>query len=297
MEIRQAHEYSTLERLPLEVLDSIISQLALPDFQNLRLICHTLARASESHLAQKHFSGVPWRDDISRLKNLSDLSRCAPQIRSVKLNFARLDEYNAFHESFENLFLLEPEIRSRRLQEDWAHYFAMRPLQATVPSYTPCDVMTGICSQLPNLKKLCITWQECPWDGEEVQRAFKAEESIRLGMAQAVAVQKDLIRALWVSDAPLEELRIMPLVVGIDDVTEIFRLRMGTALQGLRSLHLAMPETDVNWGYIVPWLRQMTSLAVLHVLDGWGDSYRYDIKEMKEKGKDISEVFMATDDE
>lgn len=292
MESSQTPQYSTLERLPLEVLDIIVPELPLQDFRSLRLASRTLARAGESHLAQETFIGVPWRDDISRLNSLSAISSCAPRIRSVKLNFARLDEYTAFHESFEHLFLLEPEIRSKRLQEDWAHYFAARPLQETVPFTLPCAVMGAVCSKLVNLKNFCITWAECPWDGEEVKRVFKAEESIKLDLLRAVALQKDLLKALWVSDAPLEELEITPLVVGIDVVTEIFRLRMGTALQSLKSLTMASPSLDVNWGYIVPLLRQMSSLAELTLINSQGEPMKYDVKKMADDGIDISEAMI-----
>ena len=152
--------------------------------------------------------------------------------------------------------------------------------------------MGAVCSKLVNLKNFCITWAECPWDGEEVKRVFKAEESIKLDLLRAVALQKDLLKALWVSDAPLEELEITPLVVGIDVVTEIFRLRMGTALQSLKSLTMASPSLDVNWGYIVPLLRQMSSLAELTLINSQGEPMKYDVKKMADDGIDISEAMI-----
>lgn len=200
---------SSLETLPIELFESIIVQLDSHGLQQLRLSSLTLAVATRPYLAQPTFYGYPWRDDVQRLYELTRLAPCAERIRSVCLNFARMDEYRAFHDSFSFFYLIDPELRGERLNLEWSTYYAGRRHAATLgESRAEARLVRPALAELSNLKSLRLTWRENPWEGPEMERVFRPDESMNLATKREIVIQFYVLRWLWSSDTPLEHLEI-----------------------------------------------------------------------------------------
>lgn len=237
------HEMSRLESLPQELVESVAEHLVLDDLRHLRLTCRTLAMTTQPLLAQPVFQGHLWRDDIRRLYELSRLTPCASRIRSVDLNFSRLDEYRAVHDSFSFFYMMEPEIRSDILRDEWAAYFsAKRCADSLVASGTVIAPPLAVkaLAALPGLTSLRLTWRDCPWPGPEMDRVFQADESAGMVSEREVEIQRLVLRWLWTSDAPLRVLEMDALCVPHGDISNLVRSGgpVGQAVKGLRVLRI-----------------------------------------------------------
>lgn len=199
---------SRLESLPQELVESITDHLLLDDLRQLRLTCRTLAVATRPQLAQPVFRGLPWRDDIRRLQELAHLPPCAARIRRVALNFSRMDEYRAVHDSFSFFYMMEPEIRSEILLDEWSGYFAAKRCADRLRDLVGAATVATALGALPALTSLRLTWRACPWPGPEMERVFQADESAGLVSGREAEVQRAVLRWLWTSEAPLRELEM-----------------------------------------------------------------------------------------
>lgn len=222
---------SRLESLPQELVESITDHLLLDDLRQLRLTCRTLAVATRPQLAQPVFRGLPWRDDIRRLQELSRLPPCAARIRRVALNFSRMDEYRAVHDSFSFFYMMEPEIRSEILLDEWSGYFAAKRCADRLRDLVGAATAAAALGALPALTSLRLTWRECPWPGPEMERVFQADESAGLVSGREAEVQRVVLRWLWTSEAPLRELE-MDALHGIERPEEKEEGKDGLSLLG-----------------------------------------------------------------
>jgi hypothetical protein len=229
-------ETSKLDSLPIELFESIIVQLCLNDLKQLRLTSLALAGATRPYLARSTFSGYLWRDDIRRLYELSKLTVCAERIRSVCLNFARMDEYRAFHDSFSFFYLIDPELRSERLNLEWSSYYAARRHAASLGESRaePRDIRPAMAA-LTNLTSLRLTWRDNPWEGPEMERVFKPDESMEMVSPREVDIQWHVLRWLWSSDAPLENLEIDALSISGRKLLQLEGRPPGEAVRTLKT--------------------------------------------------------------
>lgn len=235
---------SYLESLPQELIEGIVEHLLLDDLRQLRLACCALAVATRPQLVQPAFHGLPWRDDLRRLYELTKLAPCASRIRSICLNFSRLDEYRAVHDSFSFFYMMEPEIRSEILRDEWAAYFASKRCAESLgeANLAGTPLVATALTALAGLTSLRLTWRESPWAGPEMERVFQADESAGMVSEREMEIQRLVLRWFWVSDAPLHTLEIDALRVPADDISDLVRSG-GTGGLAVRSLRVLRVRT------------------------------------------------------
>lgn len=236
---------SLLESLPVELTHSIIGLLNLDDFKHVRLTSRYLAQVSRPFLAPVQFKSPPWSNGMSRLLGLSQIPECASRIRSASFNFASLDEYRALHESFSNFYLLEPELRTETLRKEWTGYLeTQRAATRDGSTIFPTALVERAVGGLRGLRSLSLRWRECAWKGEEVNRVFDGDESVRKAGKSAEEVQRAFLGALWTLDAPLETLEIDAWALTPEGLRDLHDKPTGEAFRSLRRFTVRMESLE-----------------------------------------------------
>jgi hypothetical protein len=124
-----------MESLPVELVRLVYEYCDLPGVKNLRLMSTIFAEIGYEYLIPPKINVVGWRDDVARLHSIATHDQLRSAIRSVTLNFADVDEYNARHASFFQHYLEDPEERNSRLQQAWSRYYDAKQGRMTVPEF------------------------------------------------------------------------------------------------------------------------------------------------------------------
>jgi hypothetical protein len=197
--------------LPVELVHAVAQYLALEDFASFRLTCSLIALSTRNLLAREDFVGLLWRPDAERLYELSRIPECARRVRAVTFNFARLNEYKAFHDSFSHHYIIEPELRSEMLRDKWENYLRTQRQRKTVGEFR-LDLVKAALRCLPCLEELTLTWTRCPWErGSEAWRLFSADVSIRMAKGEVFNIQDAILRELHDANLTLHTLRLEPI--------------------------------------------------------------------------------------
>jgi len=203
-----------MDLLPVELLRLIFDHCDLPAVQSLRLVSSALANVGYDYLIPPHFSCVEWRDDIKRLHSISSHGRLRASIKSVTLNFARVDEYNARHASFFQNWLTEPEERDTLLRDAWVKYYEMEARGHGLPSFVSQSALVDESFKgLPNLKHLEITYTKCPYDIPILCEAFQVRSCMKWDRIQACKNMNVVVSAM--RGANLSSLIVDPLPLEI----------------------------------------------------------------------------------
>lgn len=257
---------SNLVNLPQELIECIAGLLLVEDLRHLRLTCRDLAASTRPQLACQTFHGFPWRDDGHRLLELTRLGSCvSSRIRSVSLNFGRLDEYRAVHDSFSFFYMMEAEVRSEILRDEWAGYFETKRYaqQRLVldkerekgkgggenqADQAWEDVVMEALKALRGLTSLRLVWTESPWAGLEMARVFRPAESAAMISEPEVEIQRRVLHWVWTAatrdgeeEPSLRTLEIDALCVPAQDIEDIMSSSRGPgqlATRGLRVLKI-----------------------------------------------------------
>lgn len=231
---------SILEQLPVELVSVIATHLSLYDFQHFRLSCRQISLATRHLLAARDFNGLLWRQDASRLNELSRIPECARVIRSITFNFARINEYKALHESFSHYYVLEPELRTDVLQAKWEQYFQTQRQAKAMGGGFRLDLLKDALPRLPALEAVTLTWTRCPWEEDcEASRVFDDHHSIEMATGDEIRnTQHAVLSELAAAHVTLSALSLEPLRRWENPSTD--RGEPATVYKGLRRLSLVL---------------------------------------------------------
>ncbi|GAB0132732.1 hypothetical protein EsDP_00001160 [Epichloe bromicola] len=230
---------SILEQLPVELVSVIASHLSLYDFKHFRLSCRQISLATRHLLAARDFNGLPWRQDASRLSELSRIPECARVIRSITFNFARINEYKALHESFSYYYVLEPELRTDVLQGKWEQYSQTQRQTKAMGDFR-LDLLKDALPRLPALEAVTLTWTRCPWEEDcEASRVFDEDHSIEMATEDEIRnTQHAVLSELAAAHVTLSALSLEPLRRWENPGTD--QGEPATVYKGLRRLDLVL---------------------------------------------------------
>ncbi|EFQ27624.1 hypothetical protein CGRA01v4_03001 [Colletotrichum graminicola] len=171
--------------LPVELIELIFAHVSSTgDTKSLRLSCRAFADVGFLYLFTTSFTHLSWRDDVMRLENWSRHDRLRRHLRSWTVNLARLNEHPGRHASFFQYWLMDPEDReSLVLRHGWAEFYdaeARRKAMACLAEEEEEDVrrLVNAAARLKALEQARILFNECPYEGVILRRAF-ADPSVR----------------------------------------------------------------------------------------------------------------------
>lgn len=207
-----------MESLPVELVRLVYEYCDLPGVKNLRLMSTIFAEIGYEYLIPPKINVVGWRDDVARLHSIATHDQLRSAIRSVTLNFADVDEYNARHASFFQHYLEDPEERNSRLQQAWSRYYDAKQGRMTVPEFDsrPALVLEAF-RNLPNLRDLEVTFTKSPFDIDILDQVLAGLPSCRkmdrdqAGKNLALiasALKETKLSSLAIDRFPLEILRL-----------------------------------------------------------------------------------------
>lgn len=188
---------TTMDVLPVELLHLIFTYCDPDTTKTLRLVASRLADVGYEYLLRPHFTAVEWKDDVQRLHSIATHPRLQRSIRSLTLNFARIDEYNARHASFVHHWLQEPEERNAILQDAWMKYYTLEERAHAVPAFHARPAMVDEAFKgLTNLRELEVTYTKCPYDIAVFDDVFQVRNCRKLDRAEARQNINALVSAL-----------------------------------------------------------------------------------------------------
>ncbi|KAK1752057.1 hypothetical protein QBC47DRAFT_64318 [Echria macrotheca] len=206
-----------MDLLPVELVRLIFDYCDAPAARTLRLVSRRLADIGYDYLLPPHFTAVEWKDDIRTLHSISRHARLSGSIRSVTLNFSKVDEYSARNVSFFQHWLEEPEKRHDILQDAWIRFYELEEQSRHFPPFhTRSTMVEETFRHLPSLKELEITYTKCPYDIEVLKEAFLVRNCRKRDRVQACknmnaivsAIRHVQLESLIIDQLPLEIFRL-----------------------------------------------------------------------------------------
>ncbi|KAI0396101.1 hypothetical protein F5Y17DRAFT_154586 [Xylariaceae sp. FL0594] len=143
-----------LDTLPVELLRLVYSFCDGKTVPNLRAVSRTLALVGDEYLVSPHFTSVSWRNDIDRLHCIALHERLRGHIKSINIY---LGEFFIWDACARHRELPEEE---RRLQADVK--MADVDDEKLDPLHMRADDLREAFSELPNLRDLAVTFDNCP---------------------------------------------------------------------------------------------------------------------------------------
>lgn len=206
-----------MDFLPVELVRLVFQYCDAPSVRALRRASGRYADVGYEFLLDPHLTVVEWRDDISRLRSIAGHDRLRGSIRSLTLNFSRVDEYNARHTTFFQHWLQDPEDRSALLQDAWARYYELEAAARKLPPlHSRAATVEDAFRHLPNLKHLEITLTKCPYDIPLLREVFQLRTCRKRDRIQTcknlnaivAATRHTRLASLSIDQLPLEIFRL-----------------------------------------------------------------------------------------
>lgn len=196
-----------MELLPVELISQIADLLPLRDFRAFRLTSTKFAYATLPLIAQPHFKGLPLRDDVKRLSNLSKIPQCARRIHTVYLNKARVGDPKSYRFSEDPPHWLPLEAVDG-LEEGGV--FLDRSYKQDIARPEQVQNLLAALEELKNVDSITFTWAECPWKDPISHRIFDRETSIILSREEIIITVQDALETLRCREVPMKSLTIEP---------------------------------------------------------------------------------------
>jgi hypothetical protein len=153
-----------MDRLPVELRQTLLELLDRPELKAIRLTSKSWASLGAEYLVSPSFTTFPYRDDITRLINLSAHPKFSFRIQSLTFNLGEMNEYHARHNAYFLNYMREYESRLFTLEETWSTYHRWKALKE---QYLPrvCDLalLTEAFSSLSNLRDISVSLTNFPF--------------------------------------------------------------------------------------------------------------------------------------
>jgi hypothetical protein len=154
--------------LPIEILRQIVAHLELQALKSARQVSRVWGLVGEEYLMLPTFTCLPHRPDILRLEEICQHHTFRHQIRALKFNHAKINEYHARHNIYFLQFTMEPEAKAPTQESTWAAYLRFKALREQhFPESCEPERLTRVFSKLCNLKTVHVESMGFPFPGEK----------------------------------------------------------------------------------------------------------------------------------
>ncbi|GKT48530.1 uncharacterized protein ColSpa_08711 [Colletotrichum spaethianum] len=246
--------------LPVELIELIFAYVSpVDDKKNLRLSCRAFADAGFSCLFDTNFTHLSWRDDVTRLENWSRHNRLRRHLRSWTLNLARLNEHSGRHASFFQYWFMDPEDREAVvLRQGWAEFYEAEAKRKSIaPLCTEeeenAERLVDAAGRLEALEEVKILFNECPYDGVVLRRAF-ADPSVRWFEAREVGTKFEMLTRVLRNCGRLKRLQVDRLPMKATPSVDTERIWSGFA----KSVGTGLEEVRLGLDFSNPFEEEMT---------------------------------------
>lgn len=251
----------TMDDLPTEIRQQIISYLDLETLKCIRLASQKWAYVGQSYLIEPCFNALPTRDDFNRLLEISQHPYLSSQIERIVINSFNVHELEFRQNVYCQDCALPSAVRAQRTKQAMLEYTKYKGL-AELYSEDFCrqEILEEVFSNLQNLKAVDIRTQNCLLNHPALQRAWE------MGYSRGKHIDNEcrqFVRIVTAArNAKLESLSHDPLTIQLlkwDNIAETLR----PTFAGLTTLKLCFDwsvqlSDEINEDPVSYW---MASLA------------------------------------
>jgi hypothetical protein len=248
----------TIDDLPTEIRQQIISYLDLETLKSIRLASQKWAYVGQSYLIEPCFNALPTRDDFNRLLEISQHPYFSSQIERIVINSFNVHEYQFRHNVLCHNYTLDSDVRAQSLEEAMVEFTKYKGLvELYSEDFCRQEIMEEAFSNLQNLKAVDIKTESCLLNHPALRESWKMEYSRGTPSDNE---SRQFIRIVTAArNAKLQSLSHDPLAIQIlkwDNIAEILQ----PTFAGLTTLKLCFDwlSDETNEGPVSYW---MTSLA------------------------------------
>ncbi|KAI1849939.1 hypothetical protein JX265_012983 [Neoarthrinium moseri] len=206
-----------MDALPVELLRLIFAHCDRAAVRDLREVCRAFANVGYEYMLPPKFTILGFRNDIDRLRNIALHPQLREYIESVVINFSDVDEYDARHTAWLQLFAQLPEDRQLTLSSAWGEFPKITASRKVLGQFhLRADDLRQAFRGLPNLTEVDVTFTQCPVDNEVLRDVYDVPSCRRMDRTVACNNLNAVISSLQgvelssfsVDRFPLEILRI-----------------------------------------------------------------------------------------
>jgi len=169
---------SSIEDLPIELREQILSYLDLETLKSIRLASKKWAYLGQPYLLDPCFNALPSRDDFNRLLEISQHPYFSSRIGRIVINSFKVHEYQFRHNVYYQNYTLDPDVRAQTLEEVMLEYTKYKGLvELYSEDFCRQEILEEVFSNLQNLKAVDIKTQSCLLGHPALQESWGMESS------------------------------------------------------------------------------------------------------------------------